>query len=104
MQVHARYDDTKPGHPMAGRMEMKNVKAVRAPFLARLLGIGSFAGLSAVLNSEQGIPFASGEEPFSQKDGVLTIGESRLPGTKHGITLPGTVKHQTKTKTHSVRK
>lgn len=96
MQVHARYDDTKPGHPMAGKMEMKNVKAVRAPFLARLLGIGSFAGLSAVLNSEQGILFERGEVPFSQKNGVLTIGDSRLQGPQLGITFSGTVNNKTR--------
>src|SRR3546814_13897719 len=81
---------------MAGRMGMKNVKAVRAPFLARLLGIGSFAGLSAVLNSEQGILFERGEVPFSQKDGVLTIGDSRLQGPQLGITFSGTANNKTR--------
>jgi hypothetical protein len=96
MQVHAQYDDTKPGHPMTGKMEMKNVRAVRAPFLARLFGIGSFTGLSALLNSEEGILFDRGDVPFSQKDGVLAIGDSRLQGPQLGITFSGNINNKTR--------
>ncbi|WP_370154968.1 AsmA-like C-terminal domain-containing protein [Ferrovibrio sp.] len=96
MLVKGQFDDTKPGGLLAGKMEMKNVRAIRAPFLARLLGIGSFTGLSAVLNSEQGILFETGEVPFSQKDAIVTIGDSRLQGPQLGITFGGTINNRTK--------
>lgn len=90
MTVAARFDDAKPGAPLSGRMEMHDVRAVKAPFLARLLGVGSFTGLSNLLSGE-GIVFERGEVPFHQKDGVLTLEQSRLQGPQLGITFAGTV-------------
>ncbi|WP_300299793.1 AsmA-like C-terminal domain-containing protein [Ferrovibrio sp.] len=94
MQINAAYDDTQASQPLAGRMMMQNVRAVRAPFLARLLGIGSFAGLSALLSGE-GILFETGEVPFTQKDGVLTLRPSRLQGPQLGITFEGNIYDRT---------
>lgn len=94
MQVSGAYDDTKASQPLTGRMTMQNVRAVRAPFLARLLGIGSFAGLSALLSGE-GILFETGEVPFSKKDGVLTLHPARLTGPQLGITFEGNIYDRT---------
>lgn len=94
MQINAAYDDTKANQPLAGRMTMQNVRAVRAPFLARLFGIGSFAGLSALLSGE-GILFENGEVPFRQQDGVLTIRPARLTGQQLGITFEGNIYNRT---------
>lgn len=94
MEVNARYDDTKPSQPLSGRMVMLDVRAVKAPFLARLFGAGSFTGLGALLSGE-GILFEKGEVPFEQKDGVLTIKPSRLRGPQLGITFEGTVNDRT---------
>lgn len=96
MEVNARYDDTKPNQPLSGRMVMLNVRAVKAPFLARLFGAGSFTGLGALLSGE-GILFEKGDVPFEQKDGVLTIKPSRLRGPQLGITLDGTINQNTDT-------
>src|SRR5690606_31178852 len=68
MTISARYDDTKPGSPLKGSMIVTNVRAVHAPFLARLFGAGSFTGLSNLLSGE-GIQFERGEVPFTQEDG-----------------------------------
>jgi hypothetical protein len=94
MQINAAYDDTKANQPLAGRMTLQNVRAVRAPFLARLLGIGSFAGLSALLSGE-GILFQTGEVPFVQKDVVLTLQPARLSGPQLGITFEGNIYDRT---------
>ncbi len=90
LQVDAFYDDSKPGRPLTGRLMAQNFKAVEAPFLARLLGIGSFTGLAALLSGE-GISFETATIPFSQKDGVLTLQSSRIRGPQLGISLEGSV-------------
>ncbi len=94
LTIDARYDDTQPGQPLSGRMVMLDVRAVKAPFLARLFGAGSFTGLGALLSGE-GILFEKGDVPFEQKDGVLTIKPSRLRGPQIGITLEGSINQNT---------
>jgi hypothetical protein len=96
MQVTGRYDDTQKSQPLAGRMTLKSVRAVRAPFLARLFGAGSFTGLTALLSGE-GIMFDTGEVPFQEKDGVLTLQSSRLSGSQLGITFEGHIYEKTDT-------
>jgi hypothetical protein len=96
MQVAARYDDTQKAQPLAGRMTLRNVRAVRAPFLARLLGAGSFTGLGALLSGE-GIMFDTGEIPFQEKDGVMTLLPARLSGSQLGITFEGHIYQKTDT-------
>lgn len=90
MEVDAAYADDQPGRPLAGTLTARNFKAVRTPFLARLLGIGSFTGLANLLSGE-GIQFETASVPFRQADGVLTIQPSRIQGPQLGITLDGTV-------------
>lgn len=96
MDVTGRYDDTLPTQPLGGKMMLRNVKAVRAPFLARLFGAASFAGLGALLSGE-GITFETGEIPFQERDGILTIQPSRLSGPQLGISLEGHINQQTDT-------
>lgn len=96
MEVTGRYDDTLPTQPLTGKMTLRNVKAVRAPFLARLFGAASFAGLGALLSGE-GITFETGEIPFQERDGILTIQPSRLSGPQLGISLEGHINQHTDT-------
>jgi len=96
MQVAGRYDDTQKVQPLTGRMTLRNVRAVRAPFLARLLGAGSFTGLGALLSGE-GIMFDTGDIPFQEKDGVMTLQPSRLSGSQLGITFEGYIYQKTDT-------
>lgn len=96
MDVSGSYDDTLPTQPLTGKMTLRNVKAVRAPFLARLFGAASFAGLGALLSGE-GITFETGEVPFQERDGILTIQPSRLSGPQLGITFEGHINQKTDT-------
>lgn len=96
MEVTGRYDDTLPTQPLTGRMTLRDVKAVRAPFLARLFGAASFAGLGALLSGE-GITFETGEIPFQERDGILAIRPSRLSGPQLGISLEGHINQHTDT-------
>jgi len=94
LTVDGVYDDAKPGQPLEGVLNARQFKAVQAPFLARLLGIGSFTGLAALLSGE-GINFDTAHIPFTQKDGVLTLQPSRIRGPQLGITLEGTINRKT---------
>lgn len=94
MRIVGRFDDTQRTQPLTGKMDVRNVRAVKAPFLARLFGAGSFTGLSSLLSGE-GILFESGEVPFEQKDGVLTLQPSRFQGPQLGLTFEGTVNQKT---------
>jgi hypothetical protein len=96
MDVTGRYDDTLPTQPLTGKMMLRNVKAVRAPFLARLFGAASFAGLGALLSGE-GITFETGEVPFQERDGILTIQPSRLSGPQLGISFEGHINQNSDT-------
>lgn len=96
MDVTGAYDDTRPTQPLTGKMTLRNVKAVRAPFLARLFGAASFAGLGALLSGE-GITFETGEVPFQERDGILTIQPARLSGPQLGITFEGHINQHTDT-------
>ena len=96
MEVAGRYDDTLPTQPLTGKMTLRNVKAVRAPFLARLFGAASFAGLGALLSGD-GINFEHGEVPFQERDGILTIQPSRLSGPQLGISMEGHINQRTDT-------
>lgn len=96
MDVTGAYDDTRPTQPLTGKMTLRNVKAVRAPFLARLFGAASFAGLGALLSGE-GITFETGEVPFQERDGILTIQPSRLSGPQLGISFEGHINQHTDT-------
>jgi hypothetical protein len=96
MDVTGAYDDTLPTQPLTGKMVLNNVKAVRAPFLARLFGAASFAGLGALLSGE-GITFETGEVPFQERDGILTIQPSRLSGPQLGISFEGHINQRSDT-------
>ncbi|MBS4045867.1 MAG: AsmA-like C-terminal domain-containing protein [Alphaproteobacteria bacterium] len=96
MDVTGAYDDTLPTQPLTGKMILNNVKAVRAPFLARLFGAASFAGLGALLSGE-GITFETGEVPFQERDGILTIQPSRLSGPQLGISFEGHINQRSDT-------
>ena len=90
MEADGSYADDQPGRPLTGSLTARNFKAVRTPFLARLLGIGSFTGLANLLSGE-GIQFETASVPFRQAEGVLTIQPSRIQGPQLGITLEGSV-------------
>lgn len=90
MAINAEYRDDQPGSPFSGTLTASNFKAVQAPFLARLAGIGSFSGIAALLSGE-GLLFETATVPFRQHDGVLQLQPSRIQGPQLGITLDGRV-------------
>ena len=79
---------------LSGTMRMENFRVVRAPVLARLLGLMSLTGLTQLLSNE-GLAFAKLESGFEWRfrpDGnLLLIKDGTTSGSSVGLTFSGTV-------------
>ena len=71
-------------------VEMRKVRLVQAPEVARILTIGSLRGLADVLNG-QGIEFAEVVAPVGVRGSRLEIGRARATGPAMGITTEGVI-------------
>ncbi len=89
LKLTATIDDTKPNRPAEGTVDMKDVRLVNAPVLAKILSFGSLGGIVDVLRGE-GLVFATVEGPFTYDNGVVTTRDFRAVGSI-GITVNGTV-------------
>ncbi len=63
---------------------------VRAPILARLLGLASLQGLADVLGGT-GLDFTSLTAPVTYEQGVLTLTQARAAGAALGVTMDGDI-------------
>lgn len=63
---------------------------VRAPILARLLGLASLQGLADVLGGT-GLDFTSLTAPVTYEQGVLTLEQARAAGPALGVTMDGDI-------------
>lgn len=63
---------------------------VRAPILARLLGLASLEGLADVLGGT-GLDFTSLSAPVIYEQGVLTLEQARAAGPALGVTMDGEI-------------
>ena len=88
LRLGATIDETLPGRPVRGEVEIDEFKVINAPVLARILTVGSLTGLADLLNGE-GISFVKFEAPFVLRDGRLVISGARAFGPALGITLEG---------------
>ncbi len=86
---------------LKGKLEIKDFRVVRAPFLARLIGALSMQGLGQTLQGTEGLPFAklqSDFEWYSQEKGSLYIfRDGRTSGSSLGLTFEGKADQSTKT-------
>lgn len=88
LDVDAVYQDDQDGKPLAGTIKIKDYYIVNAPALARLLTVAALTGILDVLQ-DQGIGFSTLDAPFTLKDGLLQIRDSRAYGAALGITAKG---------------
>jgi hypothetical protein len=71
-----------------GKAVLKDFRVVDQPFLARLFSAGSLLGLVNLMQG-QGIAVDELDVPFSSKNGVLSIHDTRATGPAIGITAEG---------------
>ena len=68
---------------------LRDFKVVRAPVLAKILGIGSLGGIAALVQRE-GMPVTEARLPFAWDGGRLTLHDVRAIGAV-GLTADGTI-------------
>ncbi|UEM19590.1 DUF3971 domain-containing protein [Skermanella mucosa] len=85
-------DPSKPGSPLAGRIEMNDYSMVNAPVLARLLNAVSPSGFAELVEG-RGLNFAklNGEFSWEQRQEKVRFNEVRTSGSALGLTMEGTV-------------
>jgi hypothetical protein len=74
---------------LAGELVLRDFKVVRAPVLAKILGIGSLGGIAALVQGE-GLPISEARFPFQWDGSRITLHDVRALGAV-GITADGTL-------------
>jgi len=90
LKVEGTYDDTRPSHPLTGRLQVSDYQIRNAPALARLLTVTSLTGILDLLRGE-GVSFSALEAPFVFSDGLLELKDGRAWGPALGITAKGQI-------------
>jgi len=96
LTVKADMLDDQPDTPIKGVARIDNFVVVNAPAMARLLAVGSFQGLGALLTGS-GIAFNSGTIPFTMTSDTFRFEAAKAHGSALGITVNGTVNRKTDT-------
>ena len=90
LTISGKYDDTKPGSPLTGTLRVKKFQMVRAPLMAKVLGVLSLGGVLDAL-SGKGIAFDEAIVPFTMTGDDLRLKEGRAYGGALGFTAKGWV-------------
>jgi hypothetical protein len=94
MRVQGIFDDTQPGGPLTGQIDIDNFRVVDAPVLASLLTVGSFTGIGDTLSGD-GILFNKLDIPFQMTEERFILDESsRLYGPAMGISIKGQIERK----------
>jgi len=81
--------------PLIGNAVVSNFKLKEAPFLGRILSLGSLTGLVDTLGGD-GMAFDKFEVPFTLSDNLLQIRGARLYGPALGMTGQGDIQLETR--------
>jgi hypothetical protein len=90
LNIEGQYDDTKPGRPLTGHFSIRKFNLLKAPFMAKLLGVASLTGILDML-SGRGISFDRADMPFVKTGDQLTFKDARVHGGAVGFTADGTL-------------
>lgn len=90
LNITGTFDDTIPGRPLTGVMEVSNFRVVKAPVFTRVISLMALTGILEALDGE-GLAFDTLNVPFSSSDGVFTIKDGRASGVSLGFTASGKV-------------
>jgi hypothetical protein len=88
LTIKGKYDDAKPGAPLSGTFLVQKFQMVRAPLMAKLLGVLSLDGIVSTL-SGKGIAFDEAVVPFIKTGDDLRIKDARAYGSALGFTAKG---------------
>lgn len=88
--VEAEFDDTKPGHPLTGEILISDYRLIKAPALAKLVGILTLTGIADALKGD-GLGFSEFKVPFVMNEGVIEINDAKATGLSLGYTANGKI-------------
>ncbi len=91
LSVEGRYDDAKPGRPLAGNAHIEDFRIQNAPALGKLLQAMTLYGLADVVRGP-GLGFTRMEAPFRLTDDSLAIDDARAFSSSLGLTAKGQIK------------
>jgi len=90
LRIVAAIEDAETGPEITGRIEVDDIRIIKAPALAQILTLASLTGILDTLNGN-GITFVKADIPFNYAEGILKILDARAFGPSLGITLDGEV-------------
>ena len=90
LEVTGDFDDAAPGKPLGGRLVVKDYRVVKAPALIQLLSIMALTGLFEALEGD-GLAFIELNAPFTLKDGILKVTDTKATGLSLGYTASGKI-------------
>ena len=90
LDAKAKIDDTLPGSPMSGEINVTAFRITNAPILAKVLTLGSFTGIGDTLSGE-GIYFDKLVLPFRASGHRIYVEEARMAGPAIGLSAQGQI-------------
>ena len=90
MTASGVFDDTAPGSPMKGSIDVRKFRLTNAPVLAKILTLGSLTGISDTLSGD-GIYFDHLVLPFRITGHRIHVEEARVAGPAIGLTMQGQI-------------
>ncbi|MES1991992.1 MAG: AsmA-like C-terminal region-containing protein [Pseudomonadota bacterium] len=88
LDAKASIDDTLPGSPMTGEINITDFRITNAPILAKVLTLGSLTGIGDTLMGD-GIRFDKLVLPFRTSGHRIYIEEARMAGPAIGLSVQG---------------
>jgi hypothetical protein len=96
LEARGATDDKRPGRPVVGQLRISEFRVVRAPVLARVLGVALLTGILDTLRGE-GIGFNGLDVEFAFAEPVFEVLNARGSGSAIGITARGIVNIEAET-------
>ena len=90
LELTGTFDDTLPGSPLSGRLNVTDFRVTRMPVLAHLVSLIGLTGILEAMGGE-GLSFNTLDAPFKHNQGVLELNDARANGTSLGLTASGSI-------------
>ncbi len=85
-----RFEDSEPGEPLNGIMEITDFRVINAPTLTKVVSVMSLTGILESLTGE-GLAFDRMKIPFRFSDGILEMKSAQANGPSLGFTANGKI-------------